>query len=114
MAEFYSGPQYLALEEKQIPEFMRKGAPEVFFYDPEIETKAELPQDPLVLYMMAFAIGYRQAIWDSRDADRREMLKEIDKLLEKHFRIERRGGDRSWPISTPAITATNSLYHPHR
>lgn len=73
---------YSALKERQIPEFMREGAPDVFFTDPDI--KVELPKDPLALYMMAFAIGYRQAIIDSRDADRREMLEEIEKLMTKH------------------------------
>jgi len=72
---------YPELKERQIPEFMREGAPGVFFPDLEVEPKADLPRDPLALYMMAFAIGYRQAILDSRDADRREMLEEIDKQI---------------------------------
>jgi len=85
MENSLSFPRYhTELTEGQVPEFMREGAPDVFFGEGKF--KAALPSDPLALYMMAFAIGYRQAICDSRDTDRREMLEEMDKMLEKNFR----------------------------
>ena len=37
---------YPELKEPQIPEFMREGAPEVFFPYLEGEPKADLPKDP--------------------------------------------------------------------
>lgn len=81
MSDFFVG-QMPELQERQIPEFMREGAPDVFFTDPDC--KVELPKDPLAVYMMAFAIGYRQAVLDSGNAERREMLAELDELLTKH------------------------------
>ncbi|GEM_PF-5860661 len=71
-----------ALTDRQIPEFMRGGAPDGFFADPDIAVN--LPQDRLAVYMLAFSIGYRQAILDSGGVDRREMLAELDELLTKH------------------------------